>query len=54
VTPYLHNSINFCNRENAKDEMKEVFDKAVFDSKVSSFLKDLTVYKFFNQYQFVK
>ena len=47
MTPYLHNSINFCNRENAKDEMKEVLEKSVFDSKFHLFLKDLADNKLF-------
>ncbi|QRX64155.1 hypothetical protein JS578_02530 [Dysgonomonadaceae bacterium zrk40] len=48
ITPYLHNSINFCNRENAKDEMKEVLEKSVFDPKCNLFLKDLADNKLFN------
>jgi hypothetical protein len=48
VTPYLYNSINFCNREHAKDEMKEVLGKSVFDSTFHLFLKDLSDNKFFN------
>jgi hypothetical protein len=47
ITPYLHNSINFCNRENAKDEMKVALGKSVFDSKFHLFLKDLADNKLF-------
>lgn len=48
VTPYLNNSINFCNKESAKDEMKDKFDNTIFDSKFNYFLSCMTDGKFIN------
>ena len=48
VTPYLYNSINFCNRESAKDEMKNVLGNTVFDSTFHRFLLAMTDGRFIN------
>ena len=48
ITPYLNNSINFCNKESAKDEMKDKFDNTIFDSKFHYFLSCMTDGKFIN------
>lgn len=48
ITPYLSNSIDFCNKESAKDEMKDKFDNTIFDSKFHDFLSCMTDGKFIN------
>ncbi len=48
VTPYLSNSISFCNKESAKDEMKDKFDSTIFDLKFNYFLLAMTDGKFIN------
>lgn len=48
ITPYLNNSINFCNKESAKDEMKDKFDNTIFDSKFHYFLSCMTDGQFIN------
>lgn len=48
VTPYLNNSINFCNRESSKDEMKEKFGDAIFGSITNRFLMAMTDGEFIN------
>ena len=42
ITPYAHNSINFCNKEHAKDEMMDKLGKTMFNSKFYNFLQILT------------
>jgi hypothetical protein len=48
ITPYLNNSFNFCNRESAKDEIKDKFDNTIFDSTFHHFLLSMTDGKFIN------
>lgn len=48
ITPYFYNSINFCNRESAKDEMKNILDNTVFDSTFHRFLLAMTDGRFIN------
>ena len=48
ITPYLNNSFNFCNRESAKDEMKDKFDNTIFDPTFHRFLLSMTDGKFIN------
>lgn len=48
ITPYSYNSINFCNRESAKDEMKNVLDRTIFNSTVHRFLLAMTDGRFIN------
>ena len=48
ITPYLNNSINFCNKESVKDEMKDKFGTNIFDSKFHNFLFCMTDGKFIN------
>lgn len=48
ITPYLNNSINFCNKESVKDEMRDKFDNSIFDLKFHYFLSCMTDGKFIN------
>ena len=48
VTPYLNNSINFCNRESSKDELKEKFGDAIFGLITNRFLMAMTDGEFIN------
>ena len=48
VTPYLHNSINFCNKDSSKDEVKDKFDSTIFDPQFHYFLSCMTDGKFIN------
>lgn len=48
VTPYLCNSINFCNKDTVKDEMKDKFDNTIFDLTFHMFLLAMTDNKFIN------
>ena len=47
ITPYLNNSINFCNKESSKDEMKDKM-KNLFDSSFNKILNLMTGGKFIN------
>ena len=48
ITPYLNNSINFCNKELAKDEMMDKLKNAVFDPTFNHFLQSMTDGNFIN------
>jgi len=48
ITPYQNNSINFCNMNTAKDEMKDKFDNTIFDPIFHRFLLAMTDDKFIN------
>lgn len=48
VTPYLQNSVNFCNKESAKDEMMDKLKNTVFDSIFNRFLQSMTDGNFIN------
>ena len=48
ITPYLNNSINFCNKESAKDEMMDKLKNAVFDPTFNHFLQSMTDGNFIN------
>lgn len=48
ITPYLNNSINFCNKDFAKEEMMEKLGNAVFDPIFNRFLQVMTDGNFIN------
>jgi hypothetical protein len=48
TTPYLNNSINFCNKDSAKDEMTDKLKNAVFDPIFNRFLQAMTDGDFIN------
>lgn len=48
ITPYLNNSISFCNKDSAKEEMKNKLNSAIFDPVFNSFLQALTDGNFIN------
>ena len=48
ITPYLDNSIIFCNRDTSKDEIRDKFDKAIFDPIFHKFLSIMTDGQFVN------
>lgn len=48
ITPYLNNSINFCNNESAKDEMRDKMENSIFDVTFNKFLYAMTDGKFVN------
>ena len=48
ITPYLHNSISFCNKESTKKEMILNLKDSVFDAKFNGFLHIMTNGKFIN------
>lgn len=48
ITPYLDNSIIFCNRNTSKDEIRDKFDKAIFDPIFHEFLSVMTDGQFVN------
>lgn len=48
ITPYLDNSINFCNIESAKEEMMDKLKNAVFDPVFNHFLQVMTDGNFIN------
>jgi len=48
ITPYLNNSINFCNNESAKDEMRDKMENSIFDVTFNKFLYAMTDGKFIN------
>lgn len=48
INPTLCNSINFCNKELAKDEMRETLNNNVFNSQLHDFLNGLADNKFIN------
>ena len=41
ITPYAQNSINFCNKDSAKDEMMDKLGKTMFDPQFYAFLQML-------------
>lgn len=47
ITPYAHNSINFCNKEHSKEEMMEKLGKTMFDSNFYRFLNMLNDGEYF-------
>ena len=48
ITPYPNNSIHFCNKESAKDEMMDKLRNAVFDPLFHRFLQEMTDGNFIN------
>lgn len=48
ITPYLDNSISFCNRDTSKDEIRDKFEKTIFDSTFHEFLSIMTGGQFVN------
>lgn len=48
ITPYLNNSIYFCNKDTAKDEMMDKLKNAVFDPIFNRFLQAMTDGNFIN------
>ena len=48
ITPYLDNSINFCNRESAKEEMTDKLKNAIFNPIFNQFLYAMTDGNFIN------
>lgn len=48
ITPYQTNSINFCNKDSSKDEMRDKFDNTIFSPKLNRFLLYMTDGKFIN------
>lgn len=48
ITPYLNNSINFCNKEYSKEEMMDKLRNSVFNPDFNHFLYEMTNGNFFN------
>ena len=48
ITPYLNNSINFCNKDSAKEEMRGKLGNAVFNPIFNRFLQSMTDGNFIN------
>ena len=48
ITPYLNNSINFCNKDSAKEEMRGKLGNAVFNPIFNRFLQAMTDGNFIN------
>lgn len=48
ITPYLYNSINFCNKEYAKEEMMDKLRNAIFNPILNRFLYTMTDGNFIN------
>lgn len=48
ITPYMNNSINFCDRDLTMNEMRDKFDNAIFDLTFNKFLSLMSDDKFIN------